>query len=195
MDFLDFTQQVAASLGPMWRAERGYMIRRHLVLKGPADQSRTITHGDDSSRRCDHGRLHIEATYGRFGRYHYSTEPRHSDLITIAAHRAPADIATAIARRLLPGYQRTLAVCRTRAREDAAVLSARNALLDQLAAILAPVQRDREDRISFGGTATAVSGSIRIRYSGESEVELRVAGDRVLDRARTLPAHATAGMS
>ncbi|MFE9324040.1 hypothetical protein ACIHDR_41605 [Nocardia sp. NPDC052278] len=195
MDFLEFTQQVAAALGPRWRAERGYMIRRHVLLKGPEDQSLTITHGDDSSRRSDHGRLHIEATYGRFASYHYTTDPHRSELITVAAHRTPGDVAAEIERRLLPDYQHTLEVCRTRASADATVLAARDDLLDQLAAILAPVQRDGQDRISFGSTTTAVSGSIRVLYSRETEFDLLLAGDRVLDLAWTLATHTRAGTS
>ncbi|WP_433621023.1 hypothetical protein [Nocardia sp. CA-120079] len=191
MDFLDLTHQVAAELGDGWRAERGYMTRRHAVLAGPADQSLTITHGDDSSRHADHGRLRIEGTYTRFSAHRYRGDPDH--VITVAAHRPPARIAADIARRLLPGYQRTLDGYRARACEDAAVLARRDAVLDELAAVLAPVHRSREGRIDFGDLTDPVSASIRVLRSGEAELKLRLGRDRVLNLAHHLAAQRTIG--
>ncbi|WP_109529292.1 MULTISPECIES: hypothetical protein [Nocardia] len=185
MDFLEITRRIAAGLGPGWRAEPGYMTQRHSQLFGPGDQSLMITHGDDSHRRTDHGRLRVVGTYQPpFSAFRCSGDTDHH--ITVAAHRPPADIAAAIERRLLPGYRQTLDGYRRSARADAVVLARRDAILEELAAMLAPVHRLREDGIEFGHHCDPVSASIRVLRSGDAEIAVRVDRDHVLDLARHL---------
>ncbi|WP_406274528.1 bifunctional DNA primase/polymerase [Nocardia sp. NBC_00881] len=130
MDLVDLAHDIAAALGPGWVAERGYMIRAHTVLYGPDQQILPITHGDDSLRCSDHGRLRIHTGYGEYSRLLATGEGDES--ITVAAHRAPAAIAADITRRLLPDHEQTLRLCRARARADTERLIQRRRTLDTL---------------------------------------------------------------
>ncbi|WP_406238493.1 hypothetical protein [Nocardia sp. NBC_01009] len=187
MDLLDLARQIAAALGPGWIAERGYMIRAHVVLYGPDQQILTITHGDDSHRHSDHGRLQISASYGEFSRHLGTSEG--GDAITVAAERPATAIATDITRRLLPDYETTLERCRTRAHADALRLAERRDTIDTLCQMLAPAEIVRDDRISFGQSGDHVRGQIRVLFSGATEFELAVTAAHTLPLARVIAAH------
>ncbi|WP_405180845.1 hypothetical protein OG225_06510 [Nocardia sp. NBC_01377] len=184
MDFDDLTARIATALAPGWRVQRRSTALRHAVLAGPEDQSLILEHGDDSHRRSRHGRLLIEGGYSPFGAYRHSGDPDHR--ITVAAHRTPEAIAADITSRLLPDYRQTLADYRTRAHHDAAALTQRDALADQLATLLAPVRRPQPDHLEYGSTDDPVSGRIRLLHHGDAEVELRLSRDRVVELVRLL---------
>lgn len=184
MTLLDLARQIARSLGPGWSAHHGYMVRAHAVLLGRDQQALSITHGDDSHRRGDHGRLRIRADYGELARHLHYDEGRH--VITVAANRPATVIAAEITRRLLPDYHRTLDLCRARAAADALRLAHRDRTLTALIELFAPARLVREDRVSFGRIDEAVHGSIRVLYSGDATVEMHVAADHVLPVARAI---------
>ncbi|MEU7764989.1 hypothetical protein AB0B25_07680 [Nocardia sp. NPDC049190] len=181
MDILALTHEVASALGPDWVADRGYMVKAHAVLYGPDQQILYVTH-DDSHRRSDHGGLHIRAAYGELGRNLGPSEGSH--VINIAATRPPAAIAADITRWLLPDYEQTLALCRTRARADTLRLAERRRTLESLCQQLAPAQILRGDRVSFGQSGDPVRGEIRILHSGEAELELHATGAAAMRLAR-----------
>jgi hypothetical protein len=182
MDLLALAHEVATALGPGWVAESGYMVKAHAVLYGPDQQILYITHGDDSHRRSDHGRVRIRAAYGELVRHLGPSEGGH--VITVAATRPPAAIAADITRRLLPDYEQTLGLCRTRARADALRLAARRRTLESLCQQLAPAQIVRGDRVRFGQSGDAIRGEIRVLFSGEAEFELHAIGAAAMRLAR-----------
>ncbi|MFQ6331674.1 hypothetical protein ACLMAL_36900 [Nocardia sp. CWNU-33] len=187
MDLLDLARQIVAALGPGWIAERGYMIRAHVVLYGPDQQILTITHDEDSHRHSDHGHLQISASYGEFSRHLDSGKG--GDVITAAAERPAPAIATDITRRLLPDYETTLERCRTRAHEDALRLAERRETIDTLCQILAPAEIVRGDHVSFGQSGDHIRGQIRVLHSGATEFELDVTAAHTLQLARVIAAH------
>ncbi|MGO4612971.1 hypothetical protein AB4305_03335 [Nocardia sp. 2YAB30] len=182
MDLLALAHEIAAALGPGWVAERGYMVQAHAVLYGPDQQILDITYGDDSHRRSDHGRLRIRAAYGELGRHLDPGEGNH--IITVAATRSATAIAVDITRRLLPDYEQTLGLCRTRARADTLRLAAHRRALESLCQHLAPAQIVRGDRVRFGQSGDAIHGEIRLLASGEAEFELHTTGAAAMRLAR-----------
>ncbi|MFI6958615.1 hypothetical protein ACIBJI_34755 [Nocardia sp. NPDC050408] len=188
MDLLDLTHQITAALGAGWVAERGQPHRAHVLLHGPDEQRLSVTDGDDSHRRSDHGRLHIRADYHQYGSDLGTGEG--DNTITVSAHRTATAIATDISRRLLPDYQATLARCRPRAHAHTIRLTQPDATIDTLCRVLAPTEvLPPGDRISFGESGDGVRGQIRVLYSGATEFELDVTAAHTIQLARVIAAH------
>ncbi|MFX0575095.1 hypothetical protein [Nocardia nepalensis] len=187
MDLLDLAHQIAAALGAGWVAERGRTLRAHVLLHGPDEQRLSVTDGDDSHRRTDHGRLHIRADYGQYSSHLVTGEG--DNTITVCAHRDATAIATDISRRLLPDYQATLVRCRPRAHAHAIRLAQRDATIDSLCRVLAPAEVIAPgDRVSFGESGDGVRGQIRVLYSGATEFELDVTAAHIIELAQVIAA-------
>jgi hypothetical protein len=100
--FADLTIGVASALGPGWTVHHRSRVPRHTVLEGSGQQCLHLTHGDDSHRSTDHGRIRITTSYGALARHLGTGEGRLS--ITVAATRTAEAIAAEITRRLLPEH-------------------------------------------------------------------------------------------
>ncbi|MFE9575367.1 hypothetical protein ACFYO1_03195 [Nocardia sp. NPDC006044] len=186
---LETAHRIAEELGAGWRAERGYMIRAHVLLHGPDTETLTILDGDDSHRRTDHGRLHISADYGELGSHLNSGEGH--DRITVASHRSAAEVAAEITRRLLPDYTTTLGLCRTRARAHARQQARQRATRDALCEALTPARLRGDDHIDFGEYDDGIHGDVRVLYSGPTEFTLSVASAYALELAQFIAARRT----
>lgn len=173
---------IAEALGPTWAAERGYMVQRHAIIRGPDHQILILTHGDDSHRRSDHDRLRISASYGEVATHLHRGEGR--DLITVRADRNPTSIAADINRRLLPNYHKSLQLCHERATTHERRLTEHQHRLHHLQGTLAPAKIIR-DSIYFGSVGDPVHGRARVLLSGNTEFEVDVSADE----ARALAHH------
>ncbi|MFF3228876.1 hypothetical protein ACFYV7_39210 [Nocardia suismassiliense] len=188
---LESGYQIAAALGPGWRADRGYMVRAHVVLHGPSDQVLSILHGDDSHRRTDHGRLQIRPDYRDLARHLNSGEG--SNMITVSADRAPTAIAAEITRRLLPDYTTTLGLCRTRAHADAQRQAKHQSTRDALFQVLQPARLVYDDRVYFGDSEDGLRGNIRLLRGGTAEFELTVSNAQALGLAHAIATQRASG--
>ncbi|MFC9434760.1 hypothetical protein [Nocardia sp. NPDC057030] len=188
---LETAHRIAEELGAGWRAERGYMVRAHVLLHGPDTETLTILDGDDSHRRTEHGRLHISADYGELRPHLNSGEGR--DRITVASHRSAAEIAAEITRRLLPDYTTTLGLCRTRARAHARQQARYQATRNVLCEALAPAQLVRDDRISFDDYGDDIRGEVRVLSCGTAEFTLSVSTAHALELAHSIAARRAHG--
>lgn len=185
--FYDFAARVAEALGPGWTAGRRGQGLRRTVLHGPGGQCLNLSHGDDSHRRSEHGRIQITAGYGDLAQ-HLAVAEGHQQ-ITVAATRTPTDIAADISRRLLPEHETLLASCRERAHRDDLARVRRDPVLTDMGKRLVSVSPFGEDRLRFGSVDDPVFGELRVRAGGTVEWKFTADSALALELATVIGRH------
>ncbi|WP_280335041.1 hypothetical protein [Nocardia wallacei] len=192
MCLLDIATEISHALGDGWTAEPGRHDEYfgHAVVRHRDGRAVDIRSGDTSHRRSDHGRLFLRGIHGDLATHRTGDRP--GGEITVAATRAPADIAGEITRRLLPGYTTGLRLCRARDHDHRAALARRSATVDHLRRILPSVWSVGEDRVEPGHTGDPVSGTVHVLlYGGDARISLRVTASHVTDAAAAITAATT----
>ena len=165
---------IASHLERRWVAEpRVRTVGEQIQLTAVDGRRIWIRSGNGSYKKSEHGRLFISPVYPLLGRYLYSGEG--GKQITVPEHRTEADIAAAIARRLLPDLLHWTQISRERQSVAAAQEAARDATLGVLLDQLAPAHLVFGNRIIFGSAADPVHGQVRVRHNGSASLELKVA--------------------
>jgi hypothetical protein len=176
---LDLAMQIAAHLGPDWRAAPGWVaFTDHTILHGPSDQRLDIKSGNSSHRKSDRGKLFICCECGQLQKH--LDRGKQPASITVTDTHPARTIAMRIARDLLPGFGDNIARCRARAREADAAEARREATIEALCAVLPSARRVWDDFVYFGGSDSEISGRIRVLDAQSATFKIEVTPTRPL---------------
>jgi hypothetical protein len=155
-DIARLAREIARALGDDWKSELqpdSHSPAAH--LHGPDGAKVHLVAGPNSAP----GRLVIRGILDH--KYELSSDGDHH--ITVSLDKPAAQVAGAIARRLLPDYLPVLAKVQERKRIAEARAATRDALTDALVACLGDgARRGQSGHIDFGSHRTGVNGEVKI---------------------------------